>query len=729
MVEQLSVPEDDVKKLLGASHHNPFSVLGLQRHKKQWVLRLIRSRISDANVMIADKRMPMFRLEGTDLFQAYFDEPLYVEDYVYETIDDQGNLELFHDPYRFDSLISELELYLFNKGQHFYAYRFLGAHQRTIENITGIMFAVWAPNAERVSVVSDFNGWDGRIHPMRSCGSSGAWELFIPDVEHGQPYKYEIRNRQSGTVALKVDPYARQTETRPATASIIPEEVSFSWNDSDWLRKRRWLPWLHLPLSIYEIQLSSWQRAPDGELLSYRQIAKKLVPYVIKMGYTHVQLMPVSEHPFDGSWGYQVTGYFSPTSRFGSPHDFAYFVDYLHHYGIGVFLDWVPAHFPKDGHGLACFDGTELYEHGDPLLSEQKEWGTLIFNYGRKEVHSFLISSALYWLEEFHVDGLRVDAVASMLYLDYSRKDGEWRPNQFGGNENIEAVDFIRKLNKAAHEKYPGVVIMAEESTSWPGVSHPTYTGGLGFSMKWNMGWMNDSLAYMSLDPLFRQHQHDKLTFSLTYAFSENFILPLSHDEVVHLKKSLLSKMPGDQWQKFANLRLLYAYMFTQPGKKLLFMGADIAQYDEWDHLSSIQWDLIKYPYHQGVQNLVADLNFLYRSETSLHYYDFDPRGFSWINCHDKEFSILSYKRLSKHESLIIVLNFTPLPRYQYLIGVSEPGYYEEILNTDAEIYGGSNMGNLGGLSSEQKATQDYSYRLSVTVPPLGALILKRQND
>jgi 1,4-alpha-glucan branching enzyme len=720
---------DDIQKLLTASHHNPFTVLGLHNHNNRWVLRLIMSKIKKADVIIGNKCLPMSRLHGTDLFEAYLDEPLNEEDYLYETLDDDYNKLQFHDSYRLDSVVSELDLYLFNMGQHYYAYRFMGAHQQQIKNISGVLFVVWAPNAERVSVVSDFNKWDGRIHPMRSLACSGIWELFIPDIAPGQPYKYEIRNRHDGSLRLKVDPYTQQTEYRPATASIIPDDREYIWNDAEWLTRRKDSNWLHQPVSIYEIQLASWQLGTDGGFLSYRQIADRLVPYVKKMGYTHVQLMPISEHPFDGSWGYQVTGYFCPTSRFGHPEDFAYFVDLLHQHDIGVFLDWVPAHFPKDSHGLACFDGTALYEHKDPLLGEHKDWGTLIFNYGRKEVQSFLISSAMYWLEEFHIDGLRVDAVASMLYLDYSREDGEWRPNKFGGNANLEAVDFLRKLNVTAHEKYPGALIMAEESTAWPGVSHPTYSGGLGFSMKWNMGWMNDSLEYMSLDPIHRQHHHDKLTFALLYAFTENFILPLSHDEVVHLKKSLLSKMPGDQWQKFANLRLLYAYMFTQPGKKLLFMGADIAQYDEWDHEKSVQWDLVKYPYHQGIQNLVSDLNFLYRNEASLHYYDFDPCGFEWINCHDSDQSVLSYKRLSKNESLIIVLNFTPVIRYQYKIGVSEPGYYQEILNTDAETYGGSNVGNLGGVDSEQKEWQGLPYTLTLTVPPLGAIIFKLRSQ
>ena len=717
----------DIQKLLSACHHDPFRLLGMHPSADKWILRLLKPRVKEAYVLIANKRIAMQRVPKTDLFEVLLSEFIDVADYVFETLDDYGKTLCFHDPYRFLPIVKAEDAYLFNSGEHVYAYRFLGARAHCENQINGVLFVVWAPNAERVSVVGNFNYWDGRIHPMRSIGSSGIWELFIPDIAVGQPYKYEIRNRQNGDIHLKMDPFARETEYRPATASVIPQKDHFEWSDAQWLEKRKHFDWLHQPISIYEMHLGSWQLDEQGNFLSYRQLAKKLVPYIHKMAYTHVQLMPITEFPYDGSWGYQVTGYFSPSRRFGHPEDFAFFVDYLHQHNIGVFLDWVPAHFPKDSHALARFDGTALFEHEDPLLGEHKDWGTLIFNYGRKEVQSFLISSALYWLEEFHVDGLRVDAVASMLYLDYSREGGEWRPNKFGGNENLEAVDFIRKLNETAHERYPGALMMAEESTSWPRVSHPTYLGGLGFSMKWNMGWMNDTLEYMSLDPIFRQYHHDKLTFSILYAFTENFILPLSHDEVVHLKKSLLSKMPGDQWQQFANLRLLYAYIFTQPGKKLLFMGADIAQYDEWNHESSVQWGLLKYPYHQGIQNLVADLNRLYIKEASLYQNDFNHAGFEWINCHDSSQSVLSYRRQSDYESLIIILNFTPQPRHQYCIGVHESGFYEEIMNTDAELYGGSNLGNAGGLNSNEREWGGFEYSLNLTIPPLAAIILKHR--
>jgi 1,4-alpha-glucan branching enzyme len=718
----------DLRKLLAACHHDPFDVLGMHEISGKWRIRLLKPRIIEAYVLYASKRLPMQRVPETDLFEAFLDEPLEVSDYQFEAVDEAGQHHIFHDTYRFLPMLKADDAYLFNAGEHYYAYWFMGARETTQAGITGVLFVVWAPNAERVSVVGNFNDWDGRIHTMRSSGASGIWELFIPDITPGQPYKYEIRHRQDGSIHLKMDPFARETEYRPATASVIPQNACYQWSDQDWLAQRSTFDWLHQPISIYEMHLGSWQVAEDGGFLSYRQIAERLVPYIQKMGYTHVQLLPIAEFPFDGSWGYQVTGYFAPTRRFGEPKDFAFFVDYLHQHHIGVFLDWVPAHFPKDSHALAKFDGSALYEHEDPLLGEHKDWGTLIFNYGRKEVQSFLISSALFWLEEFHIDGLRVDAVASMLYLDYSREAGEWRPNEFGGNENLAAVAFIRKLNEAAHARYPGVLMMAEESTSWPGVSHPTYVGGLGFSMKWNMGWMNDTLEYMSLDPIFRQYHHDKLTFALLYAFSENFILPLSHDEVVHLKKSLLSKMPGDQWQQFANLRLLYAYMFTQPGKKLLFMGGDIGQYDEWNHQGAVQWHLLAYPYHQGIQHLVADLNRLYTSETGLYQHDFTQSGFEWINCHDSPQSVLSYRRISDHESLIVILNFTPLPRLDYCIGVDDAGFYKEILNTDAEMYGGSNVGNLGGVLADKNSWGGFSHSLRLTVPPLAAIILKRQH-
>ena len=715
-----------VERLESASHHDPFAVLGMHEEHGLWVYRCFRPACRSVELVVGKNRHMMQRVLESDVFECAIDVALEMSAYTYRVVPEQGDTYEMHDPYRAAPLVSENDIYLFNHGEHVYAYRFLGAHHCQHQGLEGVLFVVWAPSAERVSILGNFNGWDGRIHPMRSRGSSGIWEIFLPNLESSQPYKFEIRNRDTGAIFVKMDPYARQTEFRPATASVIPVREDFSWQDQDWLKQRAQSDWLHAPLSIYELHLGSWQKDEQGQFLNYREIARRLVPYVHKLGYTHVQLMPVSEHPFDGSWGYQVTGYFSPTARFGQPEDFAWFVDYLHQHGIGVFLDWVPAHFPKDEHALARFDGSALYEHEDPLLGEHKDWGTLIFNYGRSEVQSFLLSSALYFLEEFHIDGLRVDAVASMLYLDYSREDGEWRPNKYGGNENLEAVDFIRKLNEVTHARYPGVVVMAEESTSWPGVSKPTYLGGLGFSMKWNMGWMNDSLEYMSLDSVYRKYHHDKLTFALLYAFSENFILPLSHDEVVHMKKSLIGKMPGDQWQQFANLRLLYLYMFTQPGKKLLFMGGDLAQYDEWNHAESIQWHLLDYPLHQGIQNLVSDLNRLYREQVALHRYDFEAQGFEWVDCHDSSQSVLSYRRKSGDEDVLVLLNFTPVPRENYRIGVHQGGRYQELFNTDADHYGGGNVGNGGFVESDAVAWGGCDCSLSLSLPPLGGIVLKR---
>ncbi|RMG92616.1 MAG: 1,4-alpha-glucan branching protein GlgB, partial [Zetaproteobacteria bacterium] len=587
-----------------------------------------------------------------------------------------------------------------------------------------VSFAVWAPAAERVSVIGNFNHWDGREHMMRVRGDSGVWELFIPGLQAGELYKYEIRSRD-GRVFDKTDPYAQQMEVRPATASVVHDPHRYAWHDDEWMSGRLARQALDQPMSIYEVHLGSWRRS-DGAFLNYRELAHQLVDYCQWMGYTHVELLPITEHPFDGSWGYQTVGYFAPTSRFGSPDDFRYFVDYCHQHGIGVFLDWVPAHFPKDAHGLARFDGTALYEHEDPRLGEHKDWGTLIFNYGRNEVRNFLIASALFWLDQYHIDGLRVDAVASMLYLDYSRKEGEWLPNRFGGRENLEAVEFLKQFNCLVHERFPGAVTMAEESTSWPMVSRPVYLGGLGFTMKWNMGWMNDTLRYFSHDPIYRSFHHHELTFSMVYAFNENFILPFSHDEVVHGKGSMPVKMPGDDWQKFANLRLLYAYMFTHPGKKLQFMGLEFGQWEEWNYDGELSWDQSNFMPHRGLQLLMRDLNRLYREIPAMHQLDFEPHGFEWIDCNDAEQSIISYMRRD-HEGrfIVVVLNLTPVVREHYRLGVPEPGFYRELLNTDAEVYGGSNIGNLGGLEAEPKAWMGRAYSLELTLPPLACVILQ----
>jgi 1,4-alpha-glucan branching enzyme len=594
--------------------------------------------------------------------------------------------------------------------------------------VEGVLFAVWAPNAERVSVVGDFNGWDGRAHPMRVRGGSGVWELFVPDIGTGDYYKFEIRDR-SGNIHVKIDPYANAFQQRPETAGRICAKSSFQWGDQTWLAARAEADWQRAPMSVYEVHLGSWRRDADGEFLGYRELAEQLARYVLEMGFTHIELLPVTEHPLDDSWGYQATGYFAPTSRFGTPDDFRWFVDHMHRMGIGVILDWVPAHFPRDTFALARYDGSALYEHADPRLGEHRDWGTLIFNYGRNEVQNFLLSSALYWLDEMHLDGLRVDAVASMLYLDYSRNEGEWIPNKHGGNENLEAVDFLRRLNTVTHEQHPGSLMIAEESTAWQAVSRPTYVGGLGFSMKWNMGWMHDTLSYMSKDPVYRHYHHDLLTFGLVYAFSENFVLPFSHDEVVHGKLSILDRMPGDDWQKFASLRLLYSFMFTYPGKKLLFMGCELGQGREWDFAGELDWYLSDRPQHQGVQRIVADLNRLYRSQPALHELDFKGEGFEWIDCHDSSQSVLSYLRKDRSGRKVVtaVFNFTPVPRSDYRIGVPLPGFYREAINSDAAVYGGSNLGNQGGVESEPVTWMGRPHSILITVPPLGAVVLVQE--
>ena len=630
-----------------------------------------------------------------------------------------------YDPYCFPPQLSDFDIHLFGEGRHWHIYRILGAHRRQNDNIDGVLFAVWAPSAERVSVVGDFNGWDGRIHPMRARGSSGIWELFIPGLDSGQPYKYEIRCRDDGKLLLKTDPYGQHFELRPGTASLIPRESVFEWNDGPWLENRSRSDWRHNPVSIYEVHLGSWRRDEHGRFLNYRTLGQDLVEYVRQTGFTHIELLPITEHPLDASWGYQTTGYYAPTSRFGSPDDFRYFVDLCHRNGIGVLLDWVPAHFPRDSFGLARFDGTALYEHQDPRRGEHADWGTLIYNYGRNEVSNFLLSSAIYWMEEFHLDGLRVDAVASMLYHDYSRDNDQWLPNIYGGRENLEAVSFLRELNTVTHSAYPGTVVIAEESTAWPGVSRPVNLGGLGFSMKWNLGWMHDSLNYMQHDPVHRKYHHNDLTFGLLYAFTENFVLPFSHDEVVHGKQSMLYKQSGDDWQQFANLRLLYTYMYTSPGKKLLFMGNEIAQGREWNFDTSIEWELLDYEYHRGVQKLVSDLNRLYREIPAMHRYDFDSEGFDWIDCNAAEQSMLSYIRRDGEDFIVVALNFTPVPRHHYRIGVPAAGEYRERFNSDSGYYGGSDLGNRGLVEAEPVPWDGHPYSIALTLPPLAGIVLQ----
>ncbi|MBU2809467.1 1,4-alpha-glucan branching protein GlgB [Acidithiobacillus ferrooxidans F221] len=629
-----------------------------------------------------------------------------------------------HDPYVFGPVLGDVEVYLFGEGRLYEAYRHLGAHRRHHEGVDGVLFAVWAPNAGRVSVVGDFNDWDGRAHPMRARGQSGVWELFIPELATGEIYKFEIRHRDSGAVFVKTDPYAHAFELRPSTAARVVEN-DHVWEDQDWMAARAGQDWQHAPMNIYEVHLGSWQRDAGDHFLSYAALAENLVPYCKDMGYTHIELMPVMEHPLDESWGYQVSGYFAPTSRFGTPDGFRAFVDQFHQAGIGVLLDWVPGHFPRDDWGLARFDGTPLYEHADPREGEHSDWGTYIFNFGRNEVRGFLLANACYWADSFHIDGLRVDAVASLLYRDYSRQEGEWIPNQYGGRENLEAIDFLREMNVILNERHPGILTIAEESTSWPMVSRPTYVGGLGFSMKWNMGWMNDTLAYLEQDPVYRRFHQNDLTFSQLYAYSENFVLPLSHDEVVHGKRSLLDKMPGDAWQRFANLRLLFSYQFAHPGKKLNFMGNEFGQGREWDCGQALDWDLLHWDWHQGIQRLSRDLAHLYRDVPALHAQDFQGDGFSWVDCHDADQSVLSFLRWDRDGGFVLaVFNFTPVPRRNYRLGVPAAGRYREIFNSDAGAYHGSNVGNLPQQAQDQ-SWMGLSHSLELVLPPLGAIYLQ----
>ncbi len=625
--------------------------------------------------------------------------------------------------------ITDFDKYLIAEGTHERAYEKMGAHLIELDGVKGTHFAVWAPNARNVYLMGEFNDWHGESHPLNSS-DSGVWTLFVPGLEEYAVYKYRIVAK-SGQSFDKADPYGFAMEQRPRTASVVVDLDRYQWGDEDWVSHRADYQSFDKPMAIYEVHFGSWRKKPDPEwgirYLTYRELADELIPYVVEMGYTHIELMPVAEHPLDASWGYQVLGFYAPTSRFGTPEDLMYFVDQCHQHNIGVILDWVPAHFPKDGSGLNFFDGTHLYSHADPRKGEHQDWGTLIFNYGRNEVRAFLISNALFWVEKYHFDGLRVDAVASMLYLDYSREEGEWLPNEYGGRENLAAISFLRKMNEVVHGVFPGVLTVAEESTAWPMVSRPTYMGGLGFSLKWNMGWMHDTLGYMSREPIYRKYHHNDMTFSLLYAFNENFILPLSHDEVVHGKGSLLNKMSGDEWQKFANLRAYYGFMWGHPGKKLLFMGSEFAQWQEWNFSAGLEWEALKAPNHQGVQRFVKDLNRLYQNEPALYEDDFEWTGFTWIDANDSDNSVFSFIRnaKSKDEFIVVISNFTPVPRQEYRIGVPKPGYYQEILNSDSEHYWGSNVGNDGGRNTEDIPSHGYAQSLSLTLPPLATLMFK----
>jgi 1,4-alpha-glucan branching enzyme len=679
------------------------------------------ARPENAEPVELELRHPAGLFEG---FVPDVDAPL---SYELEVSYPDGNTFTLRDPYAFAPTLGELDLHLAGEGRHERIYERLGAHPRDVDGVTGTAFAVWAPNARAASVVGDFNGWDGRLNPMRSLGSSGIWELFVPEVDEGQRYKFELKGPGGGLLPLKADPYALAAEVPPETASRVYVS-KHEWRDEEWLEQRRAADPLAEPISIYEVHLESWRRnALEGHRsLTYLELADELADYANDLGFTHVELLPVMAHPFPGSWGYQVTGYFAPTPRLGEPDDFRSFVERLHGHGLGVILDWVPAHFPRDEWALARFDGTALYEHDDPRRGAHPDWGTLVFNFGRTEVRNFLLANALFWLREYHADGLRVDAVASMLYLDYSRNAGEWVPNQFGGNEDLDAVEFLRRFNELVHEQEPGLVSAAEESTAWPGVSRPTYLGGLGFGFKWNMGWMHDTLDYFQREPVHRRFHHHQLTFSLMYAFSENFVLPLSHDEVVHGKRSLLSKMPGDRWQQLANLRSLYAYMWAHPGKKLLFMGGELAQEREWQHDESLDWHLLEQPGHSGVQVLVRDLNRLYREEPALYEVDFEPAGFMWLEPNDADANVLAFARLpaGKGRPVVCVCNLSPVPREGYRLGLPRPGRWRELLNTDSTFYGGSDVGNLGGIEASGPAWHGQPQSAELRVPPLAVVWL-----
>ena len=725
---------NDLKNLVSGNFADPFSLLGAHpvsdRGKEGIVVRAF---IPGAkSVIIEDlgpgKEVSASRIHGTGLFEAIIGDAKDIFPYHLKVDFGIGRITRFYDCYSFLPALSDYDLYLFGQGNNFRIYEKLGAHVIEHQGVSGVLFAVWAPSASRVSVIGDFNQWDGRRHQMRNRGPSGVWELFVPHLKEDLLYKFEIRTKD-GTILTKFDPFAFRFEQRPKTAAIVYDINKYQWGDQDWMKKRQGRDYLKNPMSIYEVHLGSWRRrTKDGnKWLTYREASDELIPYVKEMGFNYIEFLPLAEHPFDGSWGYQVTGYYAATSRFGLPEDLMYLVDRCHNEGIGVILDWVPAHFPKDAYALEFFDGTHLYEHEDPRQGEQQDWDTLIFNYGRKEVSNFLIANALFWLEKYHFDGLRIDAVASMLYLDYSRKEGEWIPNKYGGRENLEAIEFIKKLNARVYEQLPGVMTIAEESTAWPGVTLPVHLGGLGFLFKWNMGWMHDMLTFMSKDPLYRRYHMDMLTFALLYAFHENFLLPLSHDEVVHGKASLLSKMPGDVWQKFANMRLLFGYMYGEPGKKMLFMGGEFGQWREWDHDQSLQWNLLQYEPHKGLKNYVKELNRIYHSEPCLYDSDTDHSGFEWIDFRDVDATVVSFIRRDRagKANLIFVFNFTPMPRNNYRIGVPVAGYYQEIMNSDAECFGGSNMGLGGGIRSEDIPRHGRPYSLNLQLPPLAMLMLK----
>ena len=713
-----------IDRLVAGELRDPHSVLGRHPGKGGTVFRAWRPEAESVRVLSDGSVVgKLEKVHPSGVFEGVLDEP--VGDYQLEVSYPGGQTFTLRDPYAFLPTLGALDLHLLGEGRHERLWEKLGAHVRTIDDVSGVSFAVWAPNARSVRVISEFNSWDGRLHPMRTLGSSGIWELFVPDVGDGCLYKYEVVTAQ-GDLIVKTDPFAFATEGAPTNAAIV-HTPRHEFKDSKWMRKRAKADAQASPMSVYELHLGSWRRGGEGEMLTYRELGPLLAEYCSEMSFTHVELMPVAEHPFTGSWGYQVSNYFAPTARYGNPDDFRSFVDTLHQADIGVIVDWVPAHFPKDEWALARFDGTALYEHVDPKKGEHPDWGTLVFNYGRNEVRNFLISNALYWIEEFHVDGLRVDAVASMLYLDYSREEGEWVPNEFGGRENLEAIEFFKQLNTVIHGDHAGVLMVAEESTAYPGVSRPVHLGGLGFGFKWNMGWMHDSLAYFSKEPIYRRFHHHQLTFSLMYAWSENFMLPLSHDEVVHGKGSLLGKMPGDQWQRFANLRCMLSYMWAHPGKKLMFMGGEFGQEREWNHDQSLDWHLLDDPMHEGLRQLMSDLNRVYKKNPALWELDHEPEGFRWIDANDADNNVISFYRTDRAQKkhLVCISNLSPVPRYGFRVGLPKAGTYTEVVNTDAANYGGGNVGNMGKVKAEKIPWHGLDHSAMVTLPPLGTIWLE----
>lgn len=734
----------DILGIVSSTHQTPHYILGMHMvdvivDNEKKTIPSVRAFLPDAKQVFVieesnnDNMWEMNKIHADGLFEAQIWNRKSKFKYKYKVIGYSGHEWTQEDPYEeWIDEMTQYDRYLFNRSQHYTIYDKMGAHIKTVNGKNGVFFSVWAPNAQRVSVIGNFNGWDGRKDPMELLKDSGVWVLFIPGIQENEVYKFEIKTHD-GRLLEKADPYALFSEVRPKTASVIYSLQDFKWADENWIKRRSNSDFINQAVSIYEVHFGSWKRKGEHgeEFLSYSDMVKELIPYVKKMGFTHIELMPIAEHPFDGSWGYQVTGYYAPTSRYGKPDELQNFINECHKANIGVLIDWVPGHFPKDKHGLIEFDGTALYEHADPRKGEHIDWGTKIFNYGRLEVKNFLIANAMYWLDKFHFDGLRVDAVASMLYLDYSRKEGEWIPNKYGGRENLEAIEFMQHLNSMLHQYFPGILMIAEESTSYTGVSKPTYVGGLGFGFKWNMGWMNDTLEYLQKEPIHRKYHHGDLTFSFLYAWSENFILPISHDEVVHGKGSMISKMPGDYWQKFANLRVFYTYMWTHPGKQLLFMGQEFGQFEEWHADRSLDWHLLDYDFHKGLQSCIMDLNAIYKSESALWERDTDPAGFEGINCDDSDNSVVSFIRRGNDGDnfVIVVVNFTPVPRGDYIIGVPEGCFYKEIFNSDSEKYGGSNYGNYGGLESRKSPAFGREYSLSINVPPLGGIILKPEID